>query len=111
MKSKVLAEEPPSELPLDQQYTFMDSTICHYPEFENYQIYSGSVVPEEKKTLFSKVFNLIGYGVAKAAPYVGNACKFAVNDVALPTAKYVGTKAVHGIGHVLTEVGKDLKKV
>lgn len=111
MKSKVLAEEPPEEIPLEQQYTFMDSSICYYPEFEDYQIYKGEVNPEKQKSKLITVFQLVGHGIAKAAPYVGNACKYAVSDIVLPAAKYVGIKAAHGVGQVFSEVAKDLKQI
>ena len=124
IKSEVLADAPPFEIPYEVAKEPINNGIIYFPEFENYQIYEGKLKVEKKKNSgYIDAFRFVGSGLGSLATYLGNkyqeydmnnkiikggaatlkglatAGKFIYN-LSKPVVKYAGIRAVQGVGYL-----------
>ena len=124
IKSEVLADAPPFEIPYEVAKEPINNGIIYFPEFENYQIYEGKLkVEKNKNSGFIDAFRFVGSGLGSLATYLGNkyqeydmnnkiikggaatlkglatAGKFIYN-LSKPVVKYAGIRAVQGVGYL-----------
>ena len=123
IKSEVLADVPPFEIPYEVAKDPINKDIIYFPEFENYQIYKGKFKPEKKKSGYIDAFRFVGSGLGSMATYIGSkyqeydmnnkiikggaatikglavAGKF-LYDLSKPVLKYAGIRAVQGVGYL-----------
>ena len=129
LKSEVLAEEPPYEVPYENAKDPINNQIIYFPEFREYQIYVGKLIPKKNTSEIIEAFRYIGNGIGTMGNYiaekyqendmnnklieggvlvakgVGEAGK-AVYKIAKPVAKFTTVKAIQGIGYVCDQILK-----
>ena len=72
IKSEVLADAPPFEIPYEVAKEPINNQIIYFPEFENYQIYEGKVKIEKKNHFgYIDAFRFVGNGLGSLATYLG----------------------------------------
>ena len=123
IKSEVLADAPPFEIPYEVAKEPINNGVIYFPEFANYQIYEGKLKVEQKKNAYVDAFRFVGNGLGSLGTYLTNkyqehdmnnkiitggkatlqglagAGKFLFN-ASKPVVKYVGIRAVQGIGYL-----------
>ena len=129
LKSEVLAEEPPYEVPYENAKDPINNQIIYFPEFREYQIYASKLIPEKKTSDLIEAFRYIGNGIGTMGNYIAE--KYQENDmnnklieggvivakgvgeagkalykVAKPVAKFTTVKAAQGIGYICNQVVK-----
>ena len=123
LKSEVLAEEPPYEVPYENAKDPINNQIIYFPEFREYQIYVGKLIPEKKTSDLIEAFRYIGNGIGTMGNYIAE--KYQENDmnnklieggvivakgvgeagkalykVSKPVVKFTTIKAIQGIGYL-----------
>ena len=123
IKSEVLADAPPFEIPYEVAKEPINNNIIYFPEFENYQIYEGNFKPEKKSKGYVDAFRFVGNGLGSMANYFGNkyqeydmnnkivqggiatfkglaaAGKF-LYKLSKPIIKYASIRTVQGVGYL-----------
>ena len=123
LKSEVLADAPPFEIPYEVAKDQINNGIIYFPEFENYQIYEGKLKVDKKNNGLVDAFRFVGSGLGSLATYLGNkyqeydmnnkiikggaatlkglavAGKFLYNK-SKPVVKYLGIKTIQGVGYL-----------
>ena len=123
LKSEVLADAPPFEIPYEVAKNQINNGIIYFPEFENYQIYEGKLKVDKKNNGLVDAFRFVGSGLGSLATYLGNkyqeydmnnkiikggaatlkglavAGKFLYNK-SKPVVKYLGIKTIQGVGYL-----------
>ena len=124
IKSEVLADAPPFEIPYEVAKEPINNQIIYFPEFENYQIYEGKVKIEKKNHFgYIDAFRFVGNGLGSLATYLGEkyqeydmnnkiikggaatlkglaaAGKF-IYKLSKPIVKYASIRTVQGIGYL-----------
>ena len=123
IKSEVLADVPPFEIPYEVAKDPINKEIIYFPEFENYQIYKGTFKPKKKQSGYIDAFRFVGSGLGSMATYLGSkyqeydmnnkiikggaatinglaaAGKF-LYKLSKPVLKYVGIRTVQGVGYL-----------
>jgi len=124
IKSEVLADAPPFEIPYEVAKDPINNQVIYFPEFQNYQIYEGKVKIEKKKHFgYIDAFRFVGNGLGSLATYLGEkyqeydmnnkiikggaaalkglaaAGKF-VYKLSKPIVKYASIRTVQGIGYL-----------
>ena len=104
LKSEVLAEEPPYEVPYENAKDPINNQIIYFPEFREYQIFVGKLIPKKKTSEVIEAFRYVGNGLGTMGNYIAE--KYQENDM---NNKLIegGVLAAKGVG----EVGKALYKV
>ena len=124
IKSEVLADIPPFESPFDVAKDPINNNVIYFPEFQNYQIYQGTLKPEKKKTSgYLDAFRYVGSGLGSMASYLANKYQeYDMNDklikggalaakgiaaagnllykIAKPVVKYASIRTVQGVGYL-----------
>ena len=118
-----MADAPPFEIPYEYAKDPINNNIIYFPEFENYQIYEGKVIPEKKNSGLIDAFRFVGNGLGSMATYLGS--KYQEHDMnnkiidggvatlkglatagkflfklAKPVVKYASIRAVQGVGYL-----------
>ena len=128
IKSEVLADVPPFEIPFEVAKEPINNNIIYFPEFQNYQIYEGKLKPEKKKTSgYLDAFRFVGSGLGSMAMFLANKYQeYDMNDklikggalaakglaaagkllynVAKPVVKYAGIRTVQGVGYACKQI-------
>ena len=128
IKSEVLADDPPFEIPYEIAKEPINNQIIYFPEFENYQIYEGKFKIEKYKNFgYIDAFRFVGNGLGSLATYLGekyqeydmnnkiiNGGKATLNGMLVagkfiyekskPVFNYIGIKAAQGIGYLAHKV-------
>ena len=110
IKSEVLADDPPFEVPFECAKQIITNTINYFPEFENYQIYEGNFKPEKKSQGLIDAFRFVGSGLGSMGAYLAN--KYQENDMNNKILQG-GAAALKGLaiaGKFLYQVGKPVVK-
>ena len=124
IKSEVLADAPPFEIPYEVAKEPINNGIIYFPEFENYQIYEGKLkVEKNKNSGFIDAFRFVGSGLGSMATYLGSKYQeYDMNNklieggaatlkglavagkmlykIAKPVVKYASIRAVQGVGYL-----------
>ena len=124
IKSEVLADIPPFEIPFEVAKDPINNNVIYFPEFQNYQIYQGTFKPEKKKTSgYLDAFRYVGSGLGSMASYLANKYQeYDMNDklikggalaakgiaaagnllykIAKPVVKYASIRTVQGVGYL-----------
>ena len=124
IKSEVLADIPPFEIPFEVAKDPINNNVIYFPEFQNYQIYQGTLKPEKKKTSgYLDAFRYVGSGLGSMASYLANKYQeYDMNDklikggalaakgiaaagnllykIAKPVVKYASIRTVQGVGYL-----------
>ena len=132
IKSEVLADAPPFEIPYEVAKDHINNSIEYFPEFKNYQIYEGNIKIEKKnRSGYIEAFRFVGSGLGSLATYLGSKYQeydmnnkiikggaatlkgLAVTgkflyDTSKPVFKYVGIKAIQGIGYLCNKAVSEL---
>ena len=126
LKSEVLAEEPPYEVPYENAKDPINNQIIYFPEFQEYQIYVGKLIPKKKTSEVIEAFRYVGNGLGTMGNYLAE--KYQENDmnnklieggvlaakgvgvvgkalykVAKPVVKFTTIKAIQGIGYLCNQ--------
>jgi len=72
IKSEVLADIPPFEIPFEVAKDPINNNVIYFPEFQNYQIYEGKIKPEKSKSGYLEAFRYIGKGLGSMASYLAS---------------------------------------
>ena len=127
IKSEVLADAPPFEIPYECAKNPIENQIIYFPEFENYQIYEGNFIPEAKKEGLRDAFRFVGSGLGSMATYFGEKYQeYDMNNkiieggsatlkgiaaagkllykISKPIVKYASIKAIQGVGYLCKQV-------
>ena len=72
IKSEVLADVPPFEIPYEVAKDPINNNVIYFPEFQNYQIYEGKIKPEKNKSGYLEAFRYIGRGLGSMASYLAS---------------------------------------
>jgi len=133
IKSEVLADAPPFEIPYEVAKEPINNGIEYFPEFKNYQIYEGKIKVEKKANSgYIDAFRFVGSGLGSLATYLGN--KYQENDMnnkiikggistlkgiaaagkflyklSKPVVKYVGIRTIQGVGYLINQAELQLK--
>ena len=125
IKSEVLAEEPPFEIPLDQAKLPVFSQKIYFPEFENYHIFEGKEKIEKKEGNLIQAFRYVGNGLGSLTSYFGSKYQeYDINskiktgvvatgnylkDLSKPIMKYATDKAAQGMQYLYRQMtGKNI---
>lgn len=123
IKSEVLADEPPFEIPLEEAKKQIEEEKIYFPEFENYELFKGKEVVEKQPSSLVSAFRFVGNGLGSLANYLGekyheynvggklynggasvyNGIKSAgqyIYSSSKPVVKYASIKAVQGVGYL-----------
>ena len=127
IKSEVLADAPPFEIPYEYAKNPVENQIIYFPEFENYQIFEGNFVPESKKEGLKNAFRFVGSGLGSMATYFGEKYQeYDMNNkiieggaatlkgiaaagkllykISKPIVKYASIRAIQGVGYLCKQV-------
>ena len=132
IKSEVLADEPPYEIPYEVAKDQINTDIIYFPEFQNYQIYKGNYKPDPKKNSgYIEAFRFVGNGLGSMATYLGSkyqeydmnnkiinggistfkglaaAGKF-LYKLSKPIVKYASVKTIQGVGYLCQQAEHQL---
>jgi hypothetical protein len=64
-----LAEEPPSEIPLESAKEINNNQIIYFPEFEKYEIFEGKNKVEKDPGKLVHAFRYVGKGLGNMKTY------------------------------------------
>ena len=133
IKSEVLADAPPFEIPYEYAKNPIENQIIYFPEFENYQIFEGNFVPESKKEGLKNAFRFVGSGLGSMATYFGEKYQeYDMNNkiieggaatlkgiaaagkllykISKPIVKYASIRAIQGVGYLCKQVEDQITK-
>lgn len=122
-----MAEEPPSEIPLESAKNIVESPGDNFPEFENYEIFCGKTKVEKNPGKLVNAFRYVGNGLGNMTSFVQqkyqdyeinskiktggkatlNGLSKAGNylyDLSLPFMKYASNKASQGVGYLYSKI-------
>ena len=127
IKSEVLADIPPFEVPYEYAKEPINNQAIYFPEFENYQIFVGRYKPEKKDPGLIDAFRYVGSGLGSMANYLGDKYQeYDMNNkiidggaatlkglgiagkslykIAKPVAKYATIRTVQGVGYLCDQI-------
>ena len=110
LKSEVLAEEPPYEVPYENAKDPINNQIIYFPEFQEYQIYVGKLIPKKKTSEVIEAFRYVGNGLGCMGNYIAE--KYQENDMnnKLIEGGAIAAKGVVTVGKAIYKVGKPVVK-
>ena len=101
IKSEVLADVPPFEIPYEVAKDPINNNVIYFPEFQNYQIYEGKIKPEKKNSGYLEAFRYIGRGLGSMASYLaGKYQEYDMNDKLLKGGE-IAANGLVGAGKLL----------
>ena len=123
IKSEVLADEPPLQIPFESAKEQIKSQSIYFPEFEKYELFEGKEIAENQSSNIINAFRFVGSGLGSLASYLGNkygeykigdklkngsytmfqGLKNAGNYIyssSKPILKYASIKTVQGVGYL-----------
>ena len=128
IKSEVLADEPPDEIDNKFILNQIDNSIIYFPEFENYNIFEGKIIPEvNNRNYLINLFRFIGsgylnqkindndiYGKTLKGTFtmlkgIKEGGKF-IYKTSKPIFKYLSIKTIQGIGYLCKKVIDELEE-
>jgi hypothetical protein len=118
-----LAEEPPSEIPLESAKDIIYSQEINFPEFENYEIYEGKIIVEKDPGKIVNAFRYVGKGLGSTKTYfeeidissklksggeatlngISKAGSFLYN-LTMPVYNYASGKTKEGFGYLYNKI-------
>ena len=118
IKSEVLADEPPNEIESNFILNQIDNSIIYFPEFEDYHIFEGKIIPKVNTTTYLiTLFRYIGSGYLNKKindnDIYGKTLKGTLTllkgikeggkllyKTSKPIFKYLSIKTIQGIGYL-----------
>ena len=118
IKSEVLADEPPNEIESNFILNQIDNSIIYFPEFEDYHIFEGTIIPEvNNRNYLITLFRYIGSGYLNKKindnDIYGKTLKGTLTllkgikeggkllyKTSKPIFKYLSIKTIQGIGYL-----------
>ena len=118
IKSEVLADEPPNEIESNFILNQIDNSIIYFPEFEDYHIFEGKIIPEvNNRNYLITLFRYIGSGYLNKKindnDIYGKTLKGTLTllkgikeggkllyKTSKPIFKYLSIKTIQGIGYL-----------
>ena len=97
LKSEVLADEPPLEIPIERAKEQIEDQSIYFPEFENYELFKIKQFPVKQNSSIFNAFKYIGSGLGAmynglkiAGNYIYNSSKPNIKDDSNKTMQNVG---------------------
>ena len=118
-----MAEEPPSEIPLESAKEINNNQIIYFPEFEKYEIFEGKTKVEKDPGKLVHAFRYVGKGLGNMKTYfeeneIGSKLKSGgvatLNGIS-KAGNFLYGKTKEGIGYLYKKIsgdnGKKKKKI